>query len=46
MGKGLEQGLERGRHNGELNVLLRQIEKRFGGRTDRTAGAPYPYVRR
>jgi len=28
--RGLAQGLEQGRHDGELAVLLRQIEKRFG----------------
>jgi hypothetical protein len=28
--QGLEQGREEGRHHGELAVLLRQVEKRFG----------------
>jgi len=28
--EGLEKGLEKGRHNGELALLMRQIEKRFG----------------
>ena len=28
--QGRAQGLEQGRHDGELAVLLRQIEKRFG----------------
>ena len=27
----MAQGREQGRHDGELAVLLRQIEKRFGG---------------
>ena len=30
LGREFKRGLEQGRHDGELAVLLRQIEKRFG----------------
>jgi hypothetical protein len=28
--QGLERGLEQGRHDGEVALLLRQVERRFG----------------